>query len=69
LLVVCVIGLVREDCSAAPLVQERGGGLNLGPKNTKHNNNNNILDSIYYIKPSSQNLGNCIIMKIHTNWK
>ncbi len=71
LLVVCVIGIVRVDCSAAPLVQGvwgGGGGFNLGPKNTKHNNNN-ILDSIYYVKPSSQNLGKCIIMKIPTNWK
>jgi len=63
---VCVIGIVWVDCSAAPLVQG-GGGLNLGPKNTKHNNN--ILDSIYYVKPSSQNLGKRIIMKIPTNWK
>jgi hypothetical protein len=74
LLVVCVIGIVRVDCSAAPLVQGVWGRpappppLNIGPKNTKHNNNN-ILDSIYYVKPSSQNLGKCIIMKIPTNWK
>jgi hypothetical protein len=67
----CAGGLLGCPSCAGGLGGGRGG-LNLGPKNTKHNNNNNnnnILDCIYYIKPSSQNLGKCIIMKIPTNWK
>jgi len=32
LLVVCVIGIVRVDCSAAPLVQGVWGGVELRPQ-------------------------------------